>query len=176
MFAVEYSGIEPDLMVIAKSIAGGIPLSAVIGKAAIMDAPGPGGLGGTFAGSPLACAAGLAVLDVIRDERLAERALHMGHFMTSRLRGLQVRFPCIGDVRGPGAMVAMELVKNTRAEEPDAELTAALVQAAGRRGLIILACGIYSNVVRFLAPLTISDALLKEGFNLLEQALGEVAS
>ena len=176
MFAVEYSGIEPDLMVVAKSIAGGVPLSAVIGKAAIMDAPGPGGLGGTFAGSPLACAAGLAVLEVIRDERLAERALHLGHFMTSHLKGLQARFPCIGDVRGPGAMVAMELVKNGRADEPDPQLTSALVQAAGRAGLIILACGIYSNVIRFLAPLTISDALMKEGFNLLDQALGEVAA
>ena len=176
MFAIEYCGVEPDIMVVAKSIAGGLPLSAVIGKAAIMDAPTPGGLGGTFAGSPLACAAGLAVLEVIREERLAERALHMGHFMTSRLKGLQVRFPCIGDVRGLGAMVAMELVKNGRAEAPHPELTSQLVQAAGRAGLIILACGIYSNVIRFLAPLTISDALLKEGFNLLEQALREVAS
>jgi 4-aminobutyrate aminotransferase/(S)-3-amino-2-methylpropionate transaminase len=176
MFAVEYSGIEPDLMVVAKSIAGGLPLSAVIGKAPIMDAPGPGGLGGTFAGSPLGCAAGLAVLEVIRDERLAERALKIGHFMTSRLKGLQVRFPCIGDVRGPGAMVAMELVKNGRADSPHAALASHLVQAAGRAGLIILACGIYSNVIRFLAPLTISDALLKEGFNLLEKALGEVAA
>jgi 4-aminobutyrate aminotransferase/(S)-3-amino-2-methylpropionate transaminase len=175
MFAIEYSGIEPDIMVVAKSIAGGLPLSAVIGKAAIMDAPTPGGLGGTFAGSPLACAAGLAVLEVIREEHLAERALQMGHFMTSRLKGLQVRFPCIGDVRGLGAMVAMELVKNGRAEAPNPELTSRLVQAAGRAGLIILACGIYSNVIRFLAPLTISDALLKEGFNLLETALREVA-
>ena len=174
MFAIEYSGVEPDLMVVAKSIAGGVPLSAVIGKEAIMDAPAPGGLGGTFAGSPLACAAGLAVLDVIRDEDLAKRALHVGHFMTSRLKGLQVRYPCIGDVRGLGAMVAIELVKNGRAEQPNAELTSQLVQAAGRAGLIILACGIYSNVIRFLAPLTISDALLKEGFNLLEQALREV--
>jgi 4-aminobutyrate aminotransferase / (S)-3-amino-2-methylpropionate transaminase / 5-aminovalerate transaminase len=176
MFAVEYSGIEPDLMVVAKSIAGGVPLSAVIGKAAIMDAPGPGALGGTFAGSPLACAAGLAVLDVIRDEHLTERALQMGQFMTSRLKGLQVRFACIGDVRGPGAMVAMELVKNSSAEQPHPELTSALVQAAGRAGLIILACGIYSNVIRFLPPLTISDAVLKEGFKLLEKALAEVAS
>jgi 4-aminobutyrate aminotransferase/(S)-3-amino-2-methylpropionate transaminase len=174
MFAIEYCGIEPDLMVVAKSIAGGVPLSAVIGKAPIMDAPAPGGLGGTFAGAPLACAAGLAVLDVIRDDDLAKRALHVGHFMTSRLKGLQVRYPCIGDVRGLGAMVAMELVKNGRADQPDAQLTSQLVQAAGRAGLIILACGIYSNVIRFLAPLTISDALLKEGFNLLEQALREV--
>jgi 4-aminobutyrate aminotransferase/(S)-3-amino-2-methylpropionate transaminase len=175
MFAVEYSGIEPDLMVVAKSIAAGVPLSAVIGKANIMDAPSPGGLGGTFAGSPLACAAGLAVLEVMREERLAERALHIGHFMTSRLKGLQARFPCIGDVRALGAMVAMELVKQGRADAPNPELTSKLVQAAGRAGLIILACGIYSNVIRFLAPLTIEDALLKEGFNLLEQALREVA-
>jgi 4-aminobutyrate aminotransferase/(S)-3-amino-2-methylpropionate transaminase len=176
LFAIEHSGVEPDLMVVAKSIAGGVPLSAVIGKASIMDAPGPGGLGGTFAGSPLACAAGLAVLEVIRDENLSKRAQQIGRFMTSRLKGLQVRYPSIGDVRGLGAMVAMELVKNGRAEQPNAELTSQLVQAAGRAGLIILACGIYSNVIRFLAPLTISDALLKEGFNLLEQALGEVAA
>jgi 4-aminobutyrate aminotransferase/(S)-3-amino-2-methylpropionate transaminase len=175
MFAVEYSGIEPDLMVVAKSIAAGVPLSAVIGKANIMDAPTPGGLGGTYAGSPLACAAGLAVLEVMREERLAERALHIGHFMTSRLKGLQPRYPCIGDVRGLGAMVATELVKHGRADAPDPELTSKLVQAAGRAGLIILACGIYSNVIRFLAPLTIEDALLKEGFNLFEQALREVA-
>jgi 4-aminobutyrate aminotransferase-like enzyme len=152
-----------------------VPLSAVIGKANIMDAPTPGGLGGTFAGSPLACAAGLAVLEVMREERLAERALHIGHFMTSRLKGLQPRYPCIGDVRGLGAMVATELVKHGRADAPDPELTSKLVQAAGRAGLIILACGIYSNVIRFLAPLTIEDALLKEGFNLFEQALREVA-
>jgi 4-aminobutyrate aminotransferase/(S)-3-amino-2-methylpropionate transaminase len=173
MFAIEHSGVEPDLMTIAKSVAGGVPLSAVIGKADIMDAPGVGGLGGTFAGSPLGCAAGLAVLDVIRDEKLLERSQQTGHFMTSRLKGLQARFPCIGDVRGLGAMVAIELVKNRRADSPDADLTKALVQAAGRRGLVILACGMYGNVLRFLAPLTISDALLKEGLNVFEQALAE---
>lgn len=162
-------------MTVAKSVSGGVPLSAVIGKAQIMDAPPPGGLGGTFAGSPLACAAGLAVLDVIREEQLLNRATHIGNFMTSRLKGLQVRFPCIGEVRGVGAMVAIELVKNCRADSPDAELTKALVQAAGRRGLVLLSCGIYSNVIRFLAPLTISDAHMKEGFNLFEQALDEVA-
>jgi 4-aminobutyrate aminotransferase/(S)-3-amino-2-methylpropionate transaminase len=175
MFAIEYSGVEPDIMVVAKSVAAGVPLSAVIGKAHIMDAPNPGGLGGTFAGSPLACAAGLAVLEVMREEKLAERALRIGEFMTARLKALQGRFACIGDVRGVGAMVAMELVKQRRAEAPDAELTSKLVQAAGRAGLIILACGIYSNVIRFLAPLTIPDAHLEEGFTLLEQALREVA-
>ncbi|HET9331609.1 MAG TPA: 4-aminobutyrate--2-oxoglutarate transaminase [Steroidobacteraceae bacterium] len=175
MFAIEHAGIEPDLITVAKSIAGGVPLSAVIGKAEIMDSPGPGGLGGTFAGSPLACAAGLAVLEVMREEQLLQRAQEIGRFMSSRLKGLQVRFPCVGEVRNLGAMVALELVRNGRADAPDAELTKALVQAAGRAGLVILSCGVYSNVIRFLAPLTISDALLKEGCNLFEQALEEVA-
>jgi 4-aminobutyrate aminotransferase/(S)-3-amino-2-methylpropionate transaminase len=176
MFAIEHSGIEPDLMTIAKSVSGGVPLSAVIGKADIMDSPGPGGLGGTFAGSPLACAAGLAVLEVIREEQLLARADHIGKFMVTRLKGLQARFGCIGDVRGLGAMVAIELVKKGSADHPDAELTKALVQAAGANGLVLLSCGVYGNVIRFLAPLTISDALLKEGFNLFEQTLQEVAS
>jgi 4-aminobutyrate aminotransferase/(S)-3-amino-2-methylpropionate transaminase len=171
MFALEHSGVEADLLTVAKSLAGGVPLSAVIGKAHIMDAPPPGGLGGTFAGSPLGCAAGLAVLDIIRDEQLLERAQRIGHFMISRLKGLQVRFPCIGDVRGQGAMIAIELVKDQRPDMPDAALTRALVLAAARQGLILLSCGFHSNVIRFLAPLTIPDALLKEGFKLLEQAL-----
>ncbi|MFZ0008007.1 MAG: 4-aminobutyrate--2-oxoglutarate transaminase [Steroidobacteraceae bacterium] len=174
MFAIEHAGVVPDLITIAKSVAGGVPLSAVTGKAEIMDAPGPGGLGGTFAGSPLACAAGLAVLEVMREENLLSRAQEIGRFMSSRLKGLQVRFPCVGDVRALGAMVAVELVKNSRADSPDAELTRALVQAAGRLGLVVLSCGVYSNVIRFLAPLTIPDALLKEGFSLFEQALEEV--
>jgi 4-aminobutyrate aminotransferase/(S)-3-amino-2-methylpropionate transaminase len=175
MFAIEHADVVPDLITIAKSVAGGVPLSAVTGKAEIMDAPGPGGLGGTFAGSPLACAAGLAVLEVMRDEQLLERAQDIGRFMVSRLKGLAVRFPCVGEVRGLGAMVALELVKNGRADAPDPELTRTLVQAAGRHGLIILSCGVYANVIRFLAPLTIPDALLKEGFRLFEAALDEVA-
>jgi 4-aminobutyrate aminotransferase/(S)-3-amino-2-methylpropionate transaminase len=175
MFAIEHSGVEPDLITIAKSIAGGVPLSAVTGKAEIMDAPGPGGLGGTFAGSPLACAAGLAVLEVMREEQLLKRAQDIGRFLASRLKGLQVRFPCVGEVRNSGAMVALELVRNMRADAPDPELTRNLVQAAGRLGLIILSCGVYGNVIRFLAPLTISDALLKEGCHLFELALEEVA-
>ena len=175
MFAIEHSGVEPDLITIAKSVAGGVPLSAVTGKAEIMDSPVPGGLGGTFAGSPLACAAGLAVLEVMREEQLLKRADEIGRFMSARLRGLQTRFPAIGEVRGLGAMIAIELVKNSRADAPDAELTKALVQAAGRQGLVILSCGIYSNVIRFLAPLTISDAVLREGLHLFERALDEVA-
>jgi 4-aminobutyrate aminotransferase/(S)-3-amino-2-methylpropionate transaminase len=175
MFAIEHAGVEPDLITIAKSVAGGVPLSAVTGKADIMDSPGPGGLGGTFAGSPLACAAGLAVLEVMREEQLLKRAQDIGRFMSSRLKGLGVRFPCIGEVRALGAMVAVELVKHSRADSPDADLTRALVQAAGRHGLVILSCGVYSNVIRFLAPLTISEALLKEGFQLFELALEEAA-
>ncbi len=176
MFAVEHAGIEPDLMTIAKSIAGGVPLSAVIGKAEIMDAPAPGGLGGTYAGSPLACAAGLAVLDVMQRERLAERAQRLGSRLVERLRALQAQHDCIGDVRGLGAMVAMELVKQRDAARPDADLTRALVQAAGRRGLVLLSCGIYSNVIRFLAPLTIPDAELEEGLDILAAALAEATA
>ncbi|MFO1426103.1 MAG: 4-aminobutyrate--2-oxoglutarate transaminase [Steroidobacteraceae bacterium] len=175
MFAIEHAGVVPDLMTVAKSIAGGVPLSGVIGRAAIMDAPLPGGLGGTYAGSPLACAAGLAVLDIIRDEAHCERARHIGELLLERLQRLQQRWPCIGEVRGLGAMVAMELVRDGDAHSPDAELTRALVQAAGQRGLVLLSCGVYSNVIRFLAPLTITDALLAEGLDILEAALAEAA-
>jgi 4-aminobutyrate aminotransferase/(S)-3-amino-2-methylpropionate transaminase len=175
MFAIEHSGVEPDLMTVAKSLAGGVPLSAVIGKAPIMDAPLAGGLGGTYAGSPLGCAAGLAVLDVIETEKLCTRAERLGSTLLARLSDLQTRWPCIGDVRGLGAMVAMELVKDRRADAPDADLAKALVQAAGRRGLVLLSCGIYGNVIRFLTPLTIPDGILAEGLAILEAALEDVA-
>ncbi len=176
MFAIEHAGVEPDLMTIAKSVAGGVPISAVIGKAAIMDAPPPGGLGGTFAGSPLGCAAGLATLDVIRDENLVERARTLGERMVSRLKTMQARLPCIGDVRGLGAMVAIELVRNRDANAPDAELTKALTQAAGRKGLVLLSCGVRGNVIRFLAPLTIPEALLDEGLQIVEDCLKELTT
>ena len=175
MFAIEHSGVEPDLMTVAKSLAGGVPLSAVIGKAPIMDAPLAGGLGGTYAGSPLGCAAGLAVLDVIETEKLCARAERLGSTLLARLSDLQTRWPCIGEVRGLGAMVAMELVKDCRADAPDADLAKALVQAAGRRGLVLLSCGIYGNVIRFLTPLTIPDGILAEGLAILEAALEDVA-
>jgi 4-aminobutyrate aminotransferase/(S)-3-amino-2-methylpropionate transaminase len=175
MFAFEHAGVEPDLMTVAKSIAGGVPLSGVIGKAAIMDAPAPGGLGGTYAGSPLACAAALAVLDVIEEEKLVERSRTLGAQMITRLKAMQAKFPAIGEVRGLGSMVAIELVKNRRADQPDADLTRALVQAAAARGLVILSCGVYANVIRFLAPLTIQESLLNEGLDLLEAAFADVA-
>jgi 4-aminobutyrate aminotransferase/(S)-3-amino-2-methylpropionate transaminase len=174
MFAIEHAGVEPDLMTVAKSIGGGLPLSAVVGKAEIMDAPPAGGLGGTYAGSPVACAAALAVLDVIAEERLIERAQQLGTKLSARLKTLQAKYAAIGEVRGLGAMVAMELVKNGNAEQPDADLTRALVQAAAHQGLIILSCGVNGNVIRFLTPLTISDALLAEGVDRLDAAFAEV--
>jgi 4-aminobutyrate aminotransferase/(S)-3-amino-2-methylpropionate transaminase len=176
LFAIEHAGVEPDLMTVAKSIAGGVPLSAVIGKAEIIDAPVVGGLGGTFAGSPLACAAGLAVLEVIEKEKLNQRAEQLGGRLVSRLRQLQAKFACIGEVRALGMMVAIELVRNRRADMPDADLAKAVVQAAGRRGLILLSCGVYSNVIRILAPLTIPEAQLEEGLALLEQSLAEASA
>jgi 4-aminobutyrate aminotransferase/(S)-3-amino-2-methylpropionate transaminase len=174
MFAFEHAGVEPDLMTVAKSIAGGVPLSGVIGKASIMDAPPAGGLGGTYAGSPLACAAALAVLDVIEEEHLCERARVLGTQIMTRLKAMQAKSPAIGEVRGLGSMIAMELVKNRRADQPDADLTRALVQAAATRGLVILSCGVYGNVIRLLAPLTISEALLNEGLDVLEASLADV--
>ena len=176
MFAIEHSGVVPDLMTVAKSLAGGVPLSAVVGRADIMDAPLPGGLGGTYAGSPLGCAAALAVLDVIESEGLCARAERQGAMLRARLEDMRSRWPCIGEVRGLGAMVAMELVRDRRPDSPDAEITKALVQSAGRRGLVLLSCGIYGNVIRFLAPLTIPDAQLAEGLAILEAALEDVAA
>lgn len=170
MFAIEHSGVQPDIVTLAKSIAGGLPLSAVMGRANIMDSLPPGALGSTYAGSPLSCAAALAVLDVMKDEQLVERSARIGRWMLARLGEMQKRFPVIAEVRGLGAMVAMEI------ERKDAVLTKALVQAAGRRGLVILSCGVHANVIRFLTPLTIPDALLEEGFTILEAALIEVTT
>jgi len=174
LFAMEHSGVEPDLMTVAKSLAGGFPLAGVIGKAHIMDAPAPGGLGGTYAASPIGCAAGLAVLEAMEKEQLPARANHIGSLITNRLRKLAGQYDCIGDVRGLGAMVAMELVKEGRASQPDAGLTGELVQAAARNGLILLSCGRHKNVVRFLVALTASDAIVNEGLDILEQTLGKL--
>jgi 4-aminobutyrate aminotransferase/(S)-3-amino-2-methylpropionate transaminase len=170
MLAIEQYGIEPDLVTMAKSLAGGFPLAAVVGKAAVMDAPAPGGLGGTYAASPIACAAALAVLKIIEQERLCARAKEIGTRLVARLQELQTRVSCIGEVRNLGAMVAMELV-NDRNPGPDAELAARLVQFAAKRGLVLLSCGIYSNVIRFLVPLTATDAIIDEGLEMLERAL-----
>jgi len=175
LFAIEHSGVEPDMMTLAKSLAGGYPLSAVTGKAAIMDAPEPGGLGGTYAGSPIACAAGLAVLDVIERDNLTARAAAIGEHLMSRLHTLAQRHACIGDVRGLGAMVAFELVRNADPRQPDAELTKALTAAVAQQGLVLLSCGIYSNVIRILVPLTASDALIDEGLGIIEHSLDKLS-
>jgi 4-aminobutyrate aminotransferase/(S)-3-amino-2-methylpropionate transaminase len=176
MFAIEHSGVTPDLMTMAKSLAGGFPLSAVCGRKDIMDAANPGGLGGTYGGSPLGCAAGLAVLKVIESENLIERAQQQGALMVERLTALQNRnsVPCIGDVRNLGAMVAIELVKDRDSKAPDADLAKALVGKCADKGLVILSCGTYGNVIRFLVPLVASDALLNEGLDILESALEEL--
>ena len=171
MFAAEYSGVEPDMMTLAKGIAGGFPISAVVGKEAVMNAPDPGGLGGTYAASPLGCAAGLAVLDVIEKESLVDRALEVGNRIKAGLRRLQADHPgLIGDVRGPGAMVAMELVSDGDVNRPNPELAKALTVKAAELGLILLSCGVRGNVIRILVPLTIKSKQLEEGLEILGQA------
>jgi len=171
MFACEHSGIEPDLITMAKGIAGGFPIAAVVGKAEIMDAPQPGGLGGTYGGSPLGCAAGLAVLEVIEEENLCQRATDIGASIVARLKQLQTRYPQkIGHIRNQGAMIAMELVSDGDASRPDPRLTKALVAEAAANGLILLSCGIRGNVIRFLPALTITDALVSEAMDLLEKS------
>jgi 4-aminobutyrate aminotransferase / (S)-3-amino-2-methylpropionate transaminase / 5-aminovalerate transaminase len=172
LFACEYAGIEPDIMTIAKAMAGGIPISGVIGKASIMDSPDPGGLGGTYAGSPLGCVAGLEVLRIIESDRLCERANAIGATIRRRLTALQAagaRF--IGDVRGLGAMIAMELVVDGDPQKPDAALTKVIVSEAAEQGLLLLSCGIRSNVIRFLPALTASDATIAEALDRLERVL-----
>jgi 4-aminobutyrate aminotransferase len=171
MFSIEHSGVVPDLITMAKGLGGGFPLSGVTGRASIMDAAHAGGLGGTYGGNPISIAAAHAVLDVIESENLCARAGHIGEKMRTRLQALAKELPCIGDVRGLGAMVAFELVKDLKTKEPDAELTAAVLTHAEQRGLILLSCGTSGNVVRLLAPLTIPDAVLEEGLTILVQSL-----
>ena len=173
MFACEHEGIEPDLICIAKGIADGLPLSAVTGRAEIMDAPHPSGVGGTFGGNPVACAAALATIATIEADGLIERARQIERLMKDRLLALQVGDDRIGDVRGRGAMIAVEFVKPGSAE-PDAELTNALATAAHAAGVIVLTAGTFGNVVRFLPPLTISDELLTEGLDILTGLLAEL--
>jgi 4-aminobutyrate aminotransferase len=178
LFATEHFTIEPDLMTIAKSLAGGFPLSGVIGKAAIMDSPEPGGLGGTYGGSPLGCAAAHAVLDVIAAEQLCARSMRIGARMLDRLGQMKDRADtaAIGDIRGLGAMVAFELVKHRGGHTPDPDTVKRLTATALEKGLVLLSCGIYANSVRLLAPLTIPDAQLEEGLAILEQSLVEIAA
>ena len=176
MFCSEYAGIEPDLLTVAKGMANGFPIAAVVGKAEIMDSPLPGGLGGTYAGSPLGCVAALAMIDVIEEENLVDSANRVGETFGSRLEALQSKHPkIIGHLRtSHGAMMAMELVKNGDAEQPDADLTKAMLVKACEKGLILLACGSRGNVIRYLPALNISDELINEGMDIIDVCLAEL--
>jgi 4-aminobutyrate aminotransferase/(S)-3-amino-2-methylpropionate transaminase len=173
MFGIEHSGVEPDLVTVAKSLAGGFPLSGVIGREAVMQAAEPGGLGGTYAGNPIACAAALAVLDVIAEEGLLARADTVGAVIKARLERIARRNDVlpIGAIRGPGAMIGFEIFKERGGTEPDAEATKRVTAAALREGLVLLSCGVFGNVIRVLVPLTVEDSVLEEGLGMLEKAL-----
>jgi 4-aminobutyrate aminotransferase/(S)-3-amino-2-methylpropionate transaminase len=171
MWAIEHSGVVPDLITFAKSVAAGLPLSGVVGRAEVMDAPRPGGLGGTYAGNPLACAAGLAVLDVFAEEGLLERAEALGKALWAGLRRLQERFPQVGEVRGLGPMVALELVRDRLSKEPAPELAQAVLEAARDQGLILLKAGMFGSVLRILVPLVATLEEAEEGLRRLEAAM-----
>ena len=169
-FACDDEGVVPDLITTAKGIAGGMPLSAVTGRAEIMDTIHPGGLGGTYGGNPVACAAALASIETMEAEDLRARARAMGGILTDRLNSLAERYPQVGEIRGRGAMIAMELVTDRDTKEPAAALTAAINKACHERGLVTLTCGTLGNVFRFLPPLSMSDDLLVEGLDILDEA------
>jgi 4-aminobutyrate aminotransferase/(S)-3-amino-2-methylpropionate transaminase len=171
MYAIEHSGVVPDMITFAKSVAGGVPLSGVSGRAEVMDAPAPGGLGGTFAGNPLACAAGLAVLDIFEDENLLERGQELGVRLMDAFCEYQRRYPQIGDVRGVGPMLGMELVKDPDTKEPAPDLATAIVDEARNQGLLLLKAGLYANVIRVLVPLVVTERDIDEALHALEGAL-----
>ncbi|MBI1210878.1 MAG: 4-aminobutyrate--2-oxoglutarate transaminase [Alphaproteobacteria bacterium] len=176
-FAIEHSGVKPDLITTAKSLAGGMPLSGVVGRAAVMDAPEPGGLGGTYSGNPVACSAALAVIDVIKEERILDKSIELGDKLKKRLKEMSMRndLPPMDDIRGLGAMVAFDIVKSRGRQDPDPDRTKKLMGEALSRGLILLTCGLYGNGVRILVPITVEPRVLDEGLNLLEDSLKAVA-
>ena len=169
MFAVEHEGMEPDMIITAKGIAGGLPLAAVTARAEIMDSSHVGGLGGTYGGNPIACAAALAVIHMIEDEKLVERAAHVGSILFESLNALQKKYPIIGEVRGRGAMVAMELV-HAGTKDPNPEAMAKVIKYCQSKGVLILTAGTYGNVIRFLPPVVITDELLKDALGVLAEA------
>jgi 4-aminobutyrate aminotransferase / (S)-3-amino-2-methylpropionate transaminase / 5-aminovalerate transaminase len=175
MFAVDHDGVEPDLLIIAKSMGAGMPISGVVGRAEIMDAPPPGTLGGTYSGNPVACAAALAVLDLYEQEDLAARSREIGRLITQRFLNLQDTYPMVGDVRGLGGMVAMELVKDRTTKEPDSHAASDILAAAHHRGLVLIKAGIYDNVLRVLVPLCVTDEQLNQGLDIFEDAFTTVA-
>ncbi|MGI5838440.1 MAG: 4-aminobutyrate--2-oxoglutarate transaminase [bacterium] len=174
MFAYEHYGIVPDLVTMAKSIAAGMPLSAVAGKAEIMDTPIAGGLGGTYSGNPVACAAGIAVLDILAKEDLLHRAAVLGQYARERFRAMQAKYPLIGDVRGLGAMMAIELVQDRTAKVPATEATKQVMQYCYEQGVILVKAGMHDNIVRLLVPLVITDAQMAAGMDVIEAALASL--
>ncbi|MBV9462900.1 MAG: 4-aminobutyrate--2-oxoglutarate transaminase [Verrucomicrobiae bacterium] len=176
LFASEYYGLQPDMITMAKSLAGGMPLAAVTGRAELMDAVHVGGLGGTFGGNPVGCQAALAVLQTMRRQRLLERSRRLGEKLKKRLEHLREKIPLIGDVRGLGSMRAIELVRDRKTKEPANTETTRVIQLCYESGLLVLSCGLHGNVLRLLMPLSISDAELEEGLAVLETALAQVAA
>ncbi|MBM9589901.1 4-aminobutyrate--2-oxoglutarate transaminase [Leptospira sp. 201903075] len=174
LFAIEHSGIKPDLITTAKSLAAGMPLSAVIGKTSIMDAVEPGGLGGTYAGNPVACAAGIAVMDLIEEEGILEKSVKLGKMLIAELNEIKKSYPHIGEIRGLGAMVAFELVENGDANKPSADLAKKLTAKALEHGLVLLSCGVYGNVIRILVPITAEESIVKEGLSIITKSLKEI--
>jgi 4-aminobutyrate aminotransferase len=170
VWAIEHYGVEPDLMVTGKSLGGGLPLAGVTGRADVMDAVPPGGLGGTFGGNPVACAAAIAVLDEVRTEGFRERAAELGKRIRARLEDFVAQSHLLGEVRGLGPMLAIEFAEKTP------ELAGRVTAAARERGLVLLSCGIYGNVIRILVPLSIDDVLLERGLHLLEESLGDAGA
>jgi 4-aminobutyrate aminotransferase len=175
MFALEHYSVEPDLITIAKSLAGGMPLSGVCGRANIMDGPSPGGLGGTYAGNPLAIASAHAVLDVIKAEDLCARSRNLGGRLVEMLQNEKKIIPYIADIRGIGSMIAIEL-RDPKTNQPAPELTSAIQKTALEKGLILLTCGVYSNVIRFLYPLTIPEAQFEDALKILSNSMRESLS
>lgn len=175
MFAVEHDGVVPDMIIIAKSMGAGMPISGVVGRAEIMDAPEPGMLGGTYSGNPVACAAALAVLDLYEKEDMAARSREIGRVVMERFLEFQAQFPFVGDVRGLGGMVAMELVKDRTTKEPDSHAASDILAAAHHLGLVLIKAGIYDNVVRVLVPLCVTDEQLQQGLDILEEACASAA-
>jgi 4-aminobutyrate aminotransferase/(S)-3-amino-2-methylpropionate transaminase len=176
MFAMEHYEVVPDIVITAKSMAGGLPLAAVTGKAEIIDHPQVGGLGGTFGGNPIACQAGIAVLEQFKKKDILSRAERIGNKVLQRFKQIQERFSVVGDVRGLGAMVGMELVVDRKTKEPATALTKQLVNRCREKGLLMISAGTHSNIIRPLMPLVITDEQLEKGLSIIEESLGELSS
>jgi 4-aminobutyrate aminotransferase/(S)-3-amino-2-methylpropionate transaminase len=174
MFASEYwkeAGVQPDIIATAKSIAAGVPLSAIIARAEIMDAPAPGTIGGTYCGNALACAAALKVIEIMERDHLADRSLEIGRKVMERYKAMKEKYECVGDVRGLGGMVGIEFVTDKESKVPDAALTSAVIQECVQHGLMVEGAGTYGNVIRFLAPLVMTDEQLACGLDIFEDAV-----